>query len=592
MPRGTYCMHMAIRFAGLCAAVILASGALAEPPDLVTAAGTEFAKDGRAWRFVGVNLRGLVHYGGGDGALPFTSLGHIDENLSGAANMGCRVARVFAANRNISHQAAVNRLGYALDKADQYGMKLIIALTDFYPTPFHPQGDDGYYTLNPWGWTVLNHDWFAGGYQSNYLPYVTLAVNTYKDHPAVFCWQLGNEIAAQTNADTHDAFVHAMAANIKAIDPDHMVSIGMLSLGHIPGYSTQRGIALFSDPNLDFITAHAYNGEDRVIDFAVRNSVLKPIIMSEMGCSTDVVGDRVAFMNSEIADFVTSQGARGFMHWGYQAQAFDIGDGDNYFGFDRYAHGDYNAMYAMYQGHATALNAYDEPIEPLVLPRGRNVAFNAVAWNADTYFSSQYGGEYAYDGEASTKWASTDASSVHWLAVDLGAEYVLTGYIVRLAGWSGEFAFFNHQHYLLQTGPSMSGPWTTGFDVDNSQQLNETVSVYDTPVRARFVRVYIDDCGFDNYARLPELEVYGDVTPLADLDVDGDVDLKDVAALQLCFSGPGNAHPGQLGEIDCAAANIDIGGDDPIGGDVDAQDAELLLECLTGPGATVSLSCY
>jgi hypothetical protein len=571
--------------------LLVALPTVAVPPDLVTAVGTEFARDGRAFRFIGVNLRGLVHYGGGDGALPYTTLGHIDENLAGARDMGCRVVRVFAANGNISHADAVGRLGYALDKADEYNLKLIIALTDFYPTPFHPQGDDGYYTLNPWGWTVLNHDWFAGGYQNNYLPYVTLAVTAYKNHPAVFSWQLGNEIADQVSADTHDAFVHAMAANIKAIDPDHMASIGMLSLSHIPGYTTQRGVNLFSDPNLDFLTAHSYNGETRDIDLAVRSAVVKPIIISEAGCDAGV-GDRVAFMSGQVDTFVHAQAARGFMHWGYQAQAWDIGDGDNVYGFDRYAHPDYYAMYAMYQGHANVLNAYDEPVEPVEPPRGRNLALEAVAWDADSIYSGAYSGDKAFDGSLQTKWTSTDAASSHWLALDLGQPYVVTGYHVKLAGSGGEWASFNWTHFVIETGPGFAGPWTAAFDVDNSAQLSSVTSSYATPVLARCVRLSVDDCGVDDFARLPELEVIGDPPPRADFNLDDGVDLADFSLMQACYRGAGVEHPGTVGSFDCVGADLEHGSDDPPGGDVDLADVAAFLNCWTGPTETPPLECY
>jgi mannan endo-1,4-beta-mannosidase len=539
--------------------------AIAQPPDLVTAVGDEFAKDGKAYRFVGMNLRGLSHYGGGI-ALPYTSTGHIDENLAGVAGLGGRVVRIFAANKHVSHQESVNRLGYALDRAHAHGLKLIIALTDFYPTSFHPPGDDQYYTQNQWGWTVLNHTWFAGGYQNNYLPWVTLAVNTHKNHPAVFSWQLGNEIADQSSGATHDAFVHAMAAHIKSIDPYHMVSIGMLSMGHIPGYTTQQGVTLYSDANLDFITAHRYDDQRNLIDFQVRDLVNKPILMSEVGCNAGhpaVGGNRVAFMDGRINLFVHNLGARGMMNWGYQAQSFDIGDGDNTFGIDHYAHNDYDAMVNMYAGHAAILNAYDEPVgvPPPPGPRGRNLALGAVNWNADTIFSGDFAGDKAFDDDLSTKWTSTDASSVHWLSLDLGQPYILTGFRPQLAGAGNEWIDFNLVHYQLQTGSGPSGPWTTVADVHNAGQANAIATSLSPAIIARYVRIWIDDCGIDNYARLPELEVIGDPDPIGDLDTDGDTDLADCGLLQLQADQPW-----------------------PTLADIES--------CVSGPDIAVPLSCY
>jgi hypothetical protein len=217
---------------------------------------------------------------------------------------------------------------------------------------------------------------------------------------------------------------------------------------------------------------------------------------------------------------------------------------------------------------------------------------DAIAWDADTSYSSTYSGDKAYDGLLSTKWTSTDATADHWLALDLGQEHIITGYTLQLAGAGGEWTMFNWQHYAVQTGPSLSGPWTTAFTVDNTVQLNSPTSVYDVPVRARYVRTYVNDCGIDNYARLPEFEVIGDPPPRADFDTDGDVDLADFPVMQLCFSGPGVAHPGAVGSIDCSGADLEHGDDDPDDGDVDLLDVAAFVQCLVGPNGDVPLECY
>ena len=76
---------------------------------------------------------------------------------------------------------------YVLDMGVQYGLTMIAALTDFYvDTPFHPQGDDGFYQQDLNGFTVLNHQWFAGGYQTNYQPFVQHLVSRFANHEGVF----------------------------------------------------------------------------------------------------------------------------------------------------------------------------------------------------------------------------------------------------------------------------------------------------------------------------------------------------------------------------------------------------------------------
>ena len=576
--------------------LILTTACQAVPPDLVTAVGDEFARDGKAYRFISMNIRGIAHYGGGDGALPYTSTSHIGENLDGAAALGCRVIRVFAANKNISVTENVTRIGYLLDQANLRGIKAILALTDFYPTPFHPAGDDGYYTQNPWGWTVLNHAWFAGGYEVNYKPWVTAVVTAYKDHPAVFSWQLGNEIADQVSADTHDAFVMAMAAHIKSIDPYHMVSIGMLSLEHIPGYTVSRGVALYSNPNLDFITAHRYNDQSNPTDFAVRDTVHKPIVMSEMGCNKDHAavtnGDRVAFMDARFDEFVVTKQARGFMNWGYQAQSWDIGDGDGSFGIDRYSHPDYNAMVAMYAGHAAELNAYDAPVGLDQGPRGRNLSLEAVAVNVDTFYSAGFTGDAAVDGSLQTKWTSTNASSTHWLLLDFGQPLIITGFREQHAGAGGETAWFNHHAYEHQVADSPSGPWQTVSVIDNSGEAATVETKLATAVKARYARLWITDCGIDDYARLYEWEVIGDPDPLGDCDSDGDLDLLDLAAMQACTAGAGVTPPEDVRGCPCSLANTVIDAGEASSGDVDVADYLGIEACVGGADLEAGLDCY
>jgi hypothetical protein len=70
------------------------------------------------------------------------------------------------------------------------------------------------------------------------------------------------------------------------------------------------------------------------------------------------------------------------------------------------------------------------------------------------------------------------------------------------------------------------------------------------------------------------------------------VDLADFAAFQRCFDGPGVAHPGVIGDIDCANPHVERGLDDPLEGHVDLADAAVLIGCHHGPDATVPLGCY
>ena len=150
-------------------------------------------------------------------------------------------------------------------------------------------------------------------------------------------------------------------------------------------------------------------------------------------------------------------------------------------------------------------------------PEPTNVARGAVAWQASSTYSSLYGGDKAYDGvvTAASKWTSNGATATSWLKLDLGQAYDITRFVVRHAGSAGEPASYNTSSFRLETGASFSGPWTIQASVSNPSQQNVSTLALAAPVNARYVRLYITDAGIDDYARIPELEVYGTVPLVA-----------------------------------------------------------------------------
>jgi PKD repeat protein len=148
---------------------------------------------------------------------------------------------------------------------------------------------------------------------------------------------------------------------------------------------------------------------------------------------------------------------------------------------------------------------------PPPAPTGDNLARDAVAWSASSSYNGDYGGDKAYDGlvTAGSKWTSDGSTATSWLALDLGSGAEINSFVVRHAGDAGELRHYNTQAYRLEASDSLTGPWSTLATVDNAQQDNNTTTVLSTSVTARFVRLFITDAGIDNYARIPEFEVYG-----------------------------------------------------------------------------------
>lgn len=148
-------------------------------------------------------------------------------------------------------------------------------------------------------------------------------------------------------------------------------------------------------------------------------------------------------------------------------------------------------------------------------PLGDNVARGAINWLASSVFSSAFGGAEAYDGiiGSESKWTSDGASVESWLALDLGSSYDVNGFIVRHAGAAGEATYVNTGAFRIEQGEGLSGPWTTLASVTNPAQENVSVTTLSQIVSLRFVRLYVTDAGADDYARIVELEVYGEAPP-------------------------------------------------------------------------------
>ena len=156
------------------------------------------------------------------------------------------------------------------------------------------------------------------------------------------------------------------------------------------------------------------------------------------------------------------------------------------------------------------------PPSPPPTPPGDNLALNAINWLASSTYSSASGGAKAYDGIVSegSKWTSDGSSAESWLAIDLGVDAGVTGFIVRHAGDAGEPTYFNTTAYRLESASSLTGPWSSLAEVSNQASENATATVMATVESTRFIRLYITDAGIDDYARIPELEVYGTVAAL------------------------------------------------------------------------------
>lgn len=144
------------------------------------------------------------------------------------------------------------------------------------------------------------------------------------------------------------------------------------------------------------------------------------------------------------------------------------------------------------------------------MPAGTNVAPQSSQAVASSEFSPAYGADKAIDGVVSeaSKWTSANVTPPHTLTLDLGAPRPASGFVLRQPSAAGEGSHFNVARFSFQSARSMAGPWYTESVGANDGSEDSDARAFVSPKELRYVRLRIDDPGADNYARVPEFEVW------------------------------------------------------------------------------------
>lgn len=539
-----------------------------DPNDFVQARLGHFWVNGEPFRFTGYNVRGLAHYGEHD-ILGGSSTADRDVNMAYMEDVGARVARIFVSCKFADRYSTGNRLDAALAAAAAHNVYVIVAFTDEYRSGFCPMGDmidygnQQYYNYG--SGNLLNADWFNGAYNLNYRPQVEYLVNIFKNDPAVFAWQLGNELKCHWNPTDLLPFSHDMATRIRAIDSRHMVSHG--TAGRVFSFlNWDQGIQLYQD--FDFLTTHTYNGSDTNDDTSLAAALGKPLLVAEAGMSSDnyTPAQRPVATDNDIAKWI-SRGARGYMNWGLMATSYDNGDGDFLYGIDYVClwkkheqdFAAYTQVYSKWSG-ILATTVWPAPEIPTGVQASDGIYPDrvVVSWNP-AFAAAEYAvyrGEQAsaaptpaapvnlllnstnyiecghnletqsgaslVDGNLSTKWccfhSGISTPGDHWIAFDLGSTATVNSYIVRHASTGGESTSYNTKTFYIESAPSMNGPWTQEVYINNASAVATNTLTYSTPKALRYIRLRITKPNFLSYdyaVRIPEFEVWG--TPGSDL---------------------------------------------------------------------------
>jgi len=328
-------------------------GGVPPPPEFVQVVNQQFYINGQPERFIGTNIRGLVHYGYIN-RFPGNPIELRRQQLQAAREMNVRLVRVFLPHRETATEGVIARLQETIDllRNEFPEMYLIPALTDLYiDAEFFVRGDDHFYeTQTAGGKQILNHAFYSGGYKDNYAPFVKAVVERFRDEPRIFAWEIGNELKAEKTSELDDhqtaqllvTFMTTMAGQIKSWDANHMVTTGMISTRHafMDKFSPLRD-ELYGSAQIDFVTIHPYNGNKRIPpnqgspaieeenDMDMARKHRKPLIVEAAGFHGHHFTDRPASTREDMAHWF-GEGASGYMLWAFQRP--DIGDGDSEIG--------------------------------------------------------------------------------------------------------------------------------------------------------------------------------------------------------------------------------------------------------------------
>jgi len=361
--------------------------------DFVRVHNDEFVENGHTLRFVGVNIRGLVHYGD-RATLPHSTPGHRIEQLQAAHEMGARVVRVFLPSMHAGADVTIERLRQVVTLVrERYpGLYILPAFANLYAdVPFRIPGDDAFYRpIDPnWGGDLLAADFFTGGYSQNCLPFMRRVISAFADEPVIFAWEIGNELKLNPAQgvsvdDPHlNAFIDFMqraAGLIRELDGNHLITTGLISTHHCWLHNAALQHRLYDSPLFDFLTVHCYNEEYINDDSGLARALHKPFIVEEAGFGNSYGSDRSGMVQQDMARWFNS-GARGYLQWGFMATQHDMGDGDGDSGMDRSLHSDWEALFRVYSTRAEALEQQRQPVNVPDKPDkpARPVAFTTGA---------------------------------------------------------------------------------------------------------------------------------------------------------------------------------------------------------------------
>jgi len=252
-----------------------------EPGSFVKVEKGTFVLDGKPYRFVGANFWEGMNLGA-DG--PGGNRARLLRELDRMRGLGLTNLRVMASSEGpntephriipalmvspgVYDEKVLDGLDFLLAEMGKRGMRAVMVLNNFWQwsggmaqyvswhekSPIPYPGD--YEQFIKYSGKFYSYPecqkWFRGHIAmivNRVNPYTGTA---YKDDPAVFSWELGNEPRRYPSG-----WIGETAAYIKSLDGNHMVTTG--SEGEPPGEPGQKFVATHRAPDIDYVTIHIW----------------------------------------------------------------------------------------------------------------------------------------------------------------------------------------------------------------------------------------------------------------------------------------------------------------------------------------------
>lgn len=322
------------------ACLLQSSKASLSSSQFVTRNGSKLMLQGSELRFGGANAYWLgLDQNEPPGVVAYPTHFRVDDALQTAKLMGNVVIRShtlgistgnplsFEPELGVWNHEALDHIDYAVYRADQLGLKLIVPFTDNYHY-YH----GGKHDFTDW-LGLPEHDFYndtrAVDAFKDYIAHLLNHTNKYTgrrylEEPAVMAWETGNELKPPAN------WTRAIAKFVKSLDSNHLV----LS-GHY-GISVEE----LAIEEVDMVSDHFYppNAARLAKGAGLAADYKKVYIAGEYGWSYN--GTVTAFLNTSL----NSPGAAGDLYWSLFPHADSFGFVQHNDGFSMHYPGDWEFM--------------------------------------------------------------------------------------------------------------------------------------------------------------------------------------------------------------------------------------------------------